>query len=74
MTSKWTPNEPQMDPKWYKMKPEMKIRRQLEAHIHNKTEPYIMKAIMQETRKVFNKAAGFREAYWISYIIKMMQA
>ena len=33
-----------------------------EAYIYNKKKPYIMEAILQEIRKVFITAAGFREA------------
>ena len=40
----------------------MKIWNQTEAQIHTKTDPEIMEAILQEIRKVFIRAAGFREA------------
>ena len=52
-----------MQPKSHKIGTKSKIERQAEAHIHDKTEPYIMEAILQEIRKVVIRAAGFREAY-----------
>ena len=33
-----------------------------EAYLYNKKKPYIMEAILQEIRKVFITAAGFRAA------------
>ena len=42
------------------MEPDMKTRKYPEAYIYSKKEPYIMEAILQEIRKVFIRAAGFR--------------
>ena len=45
----------------HKMEPKMKTQKQTDT----KKDPYIMETIMHETLKVFNRAAGFREAYRI---------
>ena len=68
MMSKWDPNEANRHTGYNKNLPEISIWSQTEAHMHEKTEPYIMEAIMHETLKVFIRAAGFREAYCIYYI------